>query len=127
MNEMTIEYFNDTEEEFVNLLMKTGTRQNVARLLIFLAKTPSASSRDIEYGTGLRQSEISVGMKYLLEQKWIDSWENREKNKGRPMMVYRLSKQLNTIIDAIQEEKEQETEYQLARIRKLRAYVDKGA
>ena len=61
-------YFTDKEEEFTNLLIKNGTRKNIATVLVFLAKTPGATSHALERGTDLRQPEVSVSLRYLVDQ-----------------------------------------------------------
>ena len=71
MRQETVEYFTDKEEEFANLLIEIGTKKNVAKVLVFLANTPEATSRAIERGTDMRQPEVSIAMKYLMNQDWI--------------------------------------------------------
>ncbi|MFA5269147.1 MAG: hypothetical protein WC379_14360 [Methanoregula sp.] len=71
MRQETLIYFTDKEEEFANLLIKIGTKKNIAKVMVFLAKTPEATSRAIERGTDMRQPEISMAMKYLMDQEWI--------------------------------------------------------
>lgn len=48
-----------------------GTKSNVAKVLVFLARTKKATSRAIELETDMRQPEVSIAMKYLVEQGWI--------------------------------------------------------
>ena len=50
-------YFTEKEEEFTNLLITVGLPRIVAKVLVFLANTREASSRDIERGADLRQPE----------------------------------------------------------------------
>ena len=71
MKEQSILVFTDKEEEFVNLLIKIGTKKTVAQTLVFLANTPEATSRELERGTDLRQPEVSIAIKYLDEQGWV--------------------------------------------------------
>lgn len=51
----TIQLFTEKEEEFVNLLIEIGTKRTIAKVLVFLANVPKATSREIERGTDLRQ------------------------------------------------------------------------
>ena len=71
MRQESVQYFTDQEEEFVNLLIKIGTKRNVAMVLVFLASTKEVTSRAIERGTDLRQPEVSMAMKYMMELGWI--------------------------------------------------------
>ena len=54
-------YFTDKEVEFVHLLVNIGIQRTVATVLVFLANTTGATSRDIERGTDLRQPEVRLG------------------------------------------------------------------
>ncbi|MGA2917602.1 MarR family transcriptional regulator [Methanoregula sp.] len=123
MKQESVQYFTEQEEEFANLLIEIGTKKNVATVLVFLASTPEATSRAIERGTDMRQPEVSIAMKYLIDQGWIRSRENSTKNKGRPMKVYELAKPITAIMDNIEREKKKEANNQLALIRKLQNYL----
>ncbi len=122
MKQETIQYFTENEEEFANLLIEIGMKKNVANVLVFLADTPEATSREIEYGTDMRQSEVSIAMKYLMDQGWIKSRESPS-NKGRPQKVYELAKPITAIIECIENEMKNEVNKQLALIRKLWDYI----
>ena len=125
MRQESVQYFTEKEEEFANLLIEIGTKKNVAKVLVFLANTPEATSRAIERGTDMRQPEVSIAMKYLIDQGWIKSCESRpSENKGRPMKVYELAKSITEIMGCIEKEKKIEANNQLALIKKLRGYLD---
>jgi predicted transcriptional regulator len=104
-------------------LIKIGTKRNVAKVLVFLAHTPEASSREIERGTDLRQPEVSIAMRYLAEQHWIASRDSKAENKGRPVKIYELSTSIDEIMDTIEKEKKKEAKNQLAMVQKLRDYI----
>jgi predicted transcriptional regulator len=118
-----VTHFTEKEEEFANLLMEIGTKRNVAKVLVFLASTPGATSRAIERDTDLRQSEVSIAMKYLIGQSGITSRENLLGSKGRAVKIYRLSRPFHEIMDSIEKEKKKEATNQLAMIQKLRNYI----
>jgi len=123
MKTENVVYFTDKEEEFATLLMKIGTRRNVAKVLVFLAHTPEATSRAIERGTDLRQPEISSATRYLMEQNWITSRESKSESKGRPVKIYELSRPIHEMTDSIEQEKKKEATTQLALVQKLREYI----
>jgi predicted transcriptional regulator len=123
MRTENVMYFTDKEEDFANLLIEIGTKRNVAKVLVFLANTPEATSRAIERGTDLRQPEVSIAMHYLTDQEWITSRESKAESKGRPVKIYELSKPINEIMDVIEKRKKQETQNQLAIIQKLQDYI----
>jgi predicted transcriptional regulator len=116
-------YFTQKEEEFANLLIKIGTKKNIAKVLVFLAKTPEATSRAIERGTDMRQPEISMAMKYLMDQGWIRSRESSGESKGRPIKIYELAKPFNEIMDCIENEKKNEAKNKLVLVQKLRQHL----
>lgn len=123
MRQENVHYFTDKEEEFANLLIEIGMNKNVAKVLVFLANIPEATSRAIERGTDIRQPEISLAVKYLADQGWIRIRENLGKNKGRPMKVYELAKPITEILNCIEEEKKVKMNNQLYLVRKLREYI----
>jgi len=116
-------YFSDKEEEFANLLIKIGTKKNIAKVLVFLTKTPEATSVNVERGTDMRQPEVSLAMRYLMDQGWIRSRESSGENKGRPMKIYTLAKSIDEIMNCIENEKKIEASNQLALVQKLREHL----
>jgi predicted transcriptional regulator len=119
----SVQYFTEEEEAFVDLLIEIGTKKNVAKLIVFLANVPEATSQSIELGTDLRQPEVSIAMKYLADQGWIKEREKSSENKGRPQKVYELAVPMTKIMVFIEEEKKKEAKNQLALVGKLREYI----
>ena len=119
----TIQLFTEKEEEFVNLLIEIGTKRTIAKVLVFLANAPKATSRDIERGTDLRQPEVSLAIKYMDEQGWIKSNEIPSDKKGRPVRNYTLAIPVPDIMTSIEKQKKAEANNQLALIKKMRSYV----
>ena len=115
-------FFTEKEEEFVNLLIEIGTSKNVAKMLVFLANTPEATSRDLERGTDMRQPEVSIAIKYLTDQGWIKSREVPSEKKGRPMRNYSLAVSVKEIIAVIEKTKKSEANNQLALVKKMKDY-----
>ena len=123
MKEQSVLLFTDKEEEFVNLLIEIGTKKTVAQMLVFLANTPKATSRDLERGTDLRQPEVSIAIKYLSGQGWIKTGEAPSQYKGRPQKIYSLAVPIKQIIAAIEKAKKDETAERLALVKKMRDYI----
>jgi predicted transcriptional regulator len=121
----TEHYFTEKDEESATHFRKLGVRKNVAMVLVFLSKTPEASSREIEHGTGLRQPEISTATTYLIDQGWVRHRDISPEGKGRPTKIYELVKSLPEIRDCIAKVKFPEPGNNLAFIRKLRNYHDR--
>ena len=123
MRSRNVLYFTQKEEEFANLLIRIGIKRNVAKVLVYLAHTSEATSRDIERGTDLRQPEVSIAMAFMIEQKWVESRETKAENKGRPVKIYKLALPISEIMDIIEKEKKEEATNQLNLIRQLRDYI----
>ncbi|MDD1689778.1 MAG: ArsR family transcriptional regulator [Methanoregula sp.] len=118
-----VQYFTKKEEEFVSLLTGIGIKKHVAALLVFLANVPETSSRSIERGTDLRQPEVSIAMKYLMDRGWVRMSGESSEHKGRPVKIYQLALPITAIMNSIEEEKKRETRDQLALFEKLRDHI----
>jgi predicted transcriptional regulator len=123
MGQENVMYFAEKEEELVNLLFELGIKRNVARVLVFLAKTPMVTSREIVQGTVLRHLEVVAVMQYLKKQGWIRSQDNKAKNKGKQGKIYELTKPISEIVNSIEKEKIKKANDQLQLIQKLRNCV----
>jgi predicted transcriptional regulator len=115
--------FTEREETITDILVGLGLRRNVARVLVYLSSTDEATSRMIERGTDLRQPEVSMAMRQLRANRWVESTENRGDSKGRPVKIYRMTYPISAIMDSIEEEKKKEAKIQLDLIQKLRETI----
>ena len=122
MRQKKVTYFTEKEAEFVNLLIDVGINKNVAKVLVFLANTAEATSREIEHGTDLRQPEVSIALRLLLEQNWIRSSKSKAESIGRPVKKYELARSIHEIMDCIENKKKIEVSEKLAVIQKLREH-----
>jgi predicted transcriptional regulator len=120
MRQENVQYFTETEEECIDLLVQIGMRKNVAKILVFLAGTPRATTAEIERGTDMSQPEMSLAVKRLMEREWIRNHEIRSPNEGRPMKIYELAKSRKEILDSIHAAKKQQMNHQLALVRRVR-------
>ncbi|NLD57842.1 MAG: ArsR family transcriptional regulator [Methanomicrobiales archaeon] len=125
MRTQSVTYFTEHEEEFVNLLIEIGMRRTVAKVLVYLANTEEATSRDIERGTDLRQPEVSIAMNYMFGRDWLKNRESKAMSKGRPVKIYSLAKPIAKIMDSIEQEKKEEARHRLEQVKKLRQYLPK--
>jgi predicted transcriptional regulator len=116
-------FFTDNEEEFTHLLIVIGIPRTVAKVLVFLANVPEATSRDIERGADLRQPEVSIAMQYLKERDWIACRRVKVETIGRPQNLIHLSRPIAEIIECIQTEKEDEIRKKMTLAQKIRTYV----
>ena len=106
--------------EFIDTLRSLEVPRNVATLITYLANANEVTSREIEIGTSLRQPEVSIAMRTLRQNKWIDEREVKAKGKGRPMKVYKLSVPIQEIIQHYEVEKNSEAAKTMQAIQRLR-------
>jgi predicted transcriptional regulator len=106
--------------EFVDALRSLKVPRNVAALITYLADANEATSREIEMGTNMRQPEVSIGMRTLRQNNWIEERNIKADGKGRPMIVYKLSVPLESIINHYEEEKNSEAARSMQAIQKLK-------
>jgi predicted transcriptional regulator len=118
-----VQVFTEKEESFVKLLIGIGIPRTVSKVLVYLANTPEATSRDIERGADLRQPEVSIALQYLKERDWIVTRLEKTESIGRPQNVVRLSRPIDEIADAIRLDKENEINQKLTLARRLREYI----
>ena len=117
------EYFKmgDIEYEMVELLRRLNINRPVAFTLACLSKGEEISSQSIEMVSGLRQPEVSIAMRYLRENNWIDMREEKKnQGKGRPVKLYKLTVPMETIIDTIEENVMAESRTVLQNIERLK-------
>ena len=118
--------FSTQEEEITLMLTRAGVRQNHARVLVFLFGRSDQTSRDIERGTLLRQPEVSIAINYLIGQGWAKVASLITENKGRPVKLYQLAVSIDTILDDIKKEKEEEYTSRIDLIENVRRLVQES-
>jgi predicted transcriptional regulator len=123
MMESTVKILDDKDMEFVDTLRSLGVPRNVATLITFLANVDEASSREIEMGSDLRQPEVSIAMRTMRDNNWIEEREIKREGKGRPMKVYSLRASLDQIIKHFEEEKLNESVQAMESIQRLKEMI----
>ncbi len=123
MRDSMVKVLDDKDLEFAETLRSLGVQRNVAILITYLANVDEASSRDIEMGSNLRQPEVSIAMRTLRENDWVDEKEVKRGGKGRPMKVYSLRTTIDQIIRHFEEEKQQESAQTMESIQKLKQLI----
>ncbi|MGA9099089.1 MAG: ArsR family transcriptional regulator [Methanotrichaceae archaeon] len=120
MRQFSVKVLDDTDREFVEVLRELGIPRNVASMITYLANVEEATSREIEIGSNLRQPEVSIAMRTLRNNSWVEEREIKKDGKGRPMKVYRLTISLGEIIRHFEEEKRKESAKTMESIEKLK-------
>jgi|WetSurMetagenome_2_1015567.scaffolds.fasta_scaffold30289_6 predicted transcriptional regulator len=123
MRQEQVQYFTETEETCIDLLVQVGMKKNVAKVLVYLAGKPRATTAEIERGTDMSQPEMSLAVKRLQELAWIRNHEIRTSNEGRPVKVYELTKSRAEILKSIYAAKKKQMNHQLSLVKKLQDHL----
>ena len=111
----------ETEYEMVELLRKLNMTRPIALSLVCLSTREEITSREIEMVSNLRQPEVSIAMRYLRGNNWVDIREEKKtEGKGRPIKLYRLVVPLDNIIESIENDIMSEKESVLENIQRLK-------
>jgi Predicted transcriptional regulator len=111
----------EKEYEIVELLRKLDINRTVALTLACLSSGEEITSREIEKNSNLRQPEVSIAMRYLKDNSWVDIREEKKtEGKGRPVKLYRLVTPLDEIVHTIEQKILLESRYVLNNIEKLK-------
>lgn len=106
--------------KLVASLRALGVTLNEALLVVYLSGVEVAITREIEAGTGLRQPEVSIGMKVLGSRDWIWLEKIKSGTKGRLAKVYALKVALAEIVMCLEAKKAHDTNQAMISIQKLR-------
>jgi predicted transcriptional regulator len=120
MKESAVKSFDEDDLRLIEIMEELGVSRTVARLVIYLANVNEASSKEIEIATGLRQPEVSIGMRTLRTNQWVKEQEIKTLGKGRPMKLYSLNASLDTISKKLEDDKIAETSHALETIKRLK-------
>ena len=115
-----VKMLDEKDLEFVEALRSLNVPRNVATMITYLANTSEATSREIEMGTDLRQPEVSIGMRTLRQNNWVEEHDVKVGGKGRPMKVYKLGVPIEKIIKHYEDEKNNEAAKTMQAIQRLR-------
>jgi predicted transcriptional regulator len=74
-------------------------------------------------GTNLRQPEVSIGIRTLRQNNWVEERDIKSKEKGRPVRIYKLGVPIGEIIKHYEEEKNSETAQAMGSIQRLREMI----
>lgn len=91
MKETVTEYMGKEEERMVDILRSFDWKHHTAKCAVYMVHHKEAHSRDVEQAMDLRQPEVSIGMRELLECGLITIKEENDgkyRGRGRPRIRY---------------------------------------
>jgi predicted transcriptional regulator len=74
-------------------------------------------------GTDLRQPEVSIAMRTLRQNNWVNERDIKAEGKGRPMKIYKLGVPIGEIIKHYEEEKNSESAQNMKSIQRLKEMI----
>jgi len=123
MKQSAVNVLDEKDMEIIEALRSLGVPRNAAKLITCLANVTEASSREVEMATDLRQPEVSVAMRILRQNNWVNEREIKGDGKGRPMKIYKLSVPIEKIIKHYEDVKNSESTQAMESIQKLREMI----
>ena len=120
MRSSEVKVFDDTDLELIDILRNLNLSRNVASTIAFLSNVDEATSKDLEFGSQLRQPEVSIAVKELKNFGWLDEREIKKEGKGRPMKVYKLAVSMGTIVEHLEKQTKEDTQRIMENIEKLK-------
>ncbi len=122
-NDFKLDFIDSKENKIIGLLQKLGTPRNASILITILAKAGCLTSREIQKCTGLRQPDVSLGIKILREKNWLHEFAFKREKMGRSEKIYALNTSVSDIVEFIEREKLQELNKATEDIRRLKVLL----
>jgi len=95
----------EKDDRAVQLFTDLGMPKNLAKTLMYISQVEECRSADVEQAADLRQPEVSVAMQEMRRRGWAKKRDVKKKGKGRPVHVYKLTKNLPEILKSFEQEK----------------------
>lgn len=100
--------FDANDKKMIKLLNSIGINKNTSKILIFFFHTKETISAQLERILELRQPEVSVALRALIQKEWLIKTNIKKGCKGRPTYAYRLVLTPQTVIRKIIQSKQKE-------------------
>lgn len=123
MKESFVMRFDEKDIEVVETLRSLGVPRKVSNMLAYLATGIEATSREIERGSDLRQPEVSIALRTLRKNNWVEEKICRSDGTGRPTKVYRLRTPIDDILRYYEQEKMNEANRAIQSIQRLKSLL----
>ena len=113
------------DKRAARLFAKLGMPKNIAKTVMYLSHVDECYSADIEKGTDLRQPEVSLVMREIIQRGWAKMHnQKRKEGKGRPRHIYEPTEHLSEILKEFERMKMRELEITKEEISELKNLVE---
>jgi len=123
MKESFVLRFDEKDIEVVETLRSLGVPRKVSNMIAYLASGVEATSREIERGSDLRQPEVSIALRTLRQNNWVEEKVCKSDGTGRPMKVYKLCAPIEDILHYYEQEKVNEANRAMQSIQRLKSLL----
>jgi predicted transcriptional regulator len=120
MKNYELKVLDEDDYIFIKTLSSLGMPRSVATTTAYLMNVDEALSQEIEMSTGLRQPEVSLAIKFMSKQSWINVRTAKKSGKGRPMKVFSLMVQVDEIISYYEDKVYKESQATISTVKKLK-------
>jgi len=120
MKNYELKVLDEDDHIFIKTLSNLGMPRSVATTMAYLLNVDEASSQEIEMSTGLRQPEVSLAIKFMNKQSWINVRTEKKSGKGRPMKVFSLVVHVDEIISYYEDKVYKESQATILAIKKVK-------
>jgi predicted transcriptional regulator len=125
MKDYEIKLLDENDHIFIEMLRNLGMSRNIATTLAYFMNVDAATSREIEISTGLRQPEVSLAIRLMRNQSWVNVRSEKKPGKGRPIKIYSLAAPVDVIISYYEDKIYNESQVTISAIKKLKVMSKK--
>ena len=96
------------DKKIIKVFTELGMPRNLAKTLMYISGVEECRSAEIERNANLRQPEVSVAIQELQRRGWVSKRDLKKKGKGRPVHLYTLNSNINSIVKYFEDHKQKE-------------------
>jgi len=119
MRRSTICVLDDDDYELATAIQNTGLHKISSWILVYLLRTRTGKSRDIQNGTGLDQPTVSIHLRPLIAKGWVLKEAIKTPGKGSPHNVYSLGMSPAALLGTVETELEEKLHEEQTRVASL--------
>jgi len=119
MRRSTVCVLDDEDYELAVAIQKTGLHKISSWILVYLLRTGTGKSKDIQNGTGLDQPMVSIHLRPLIEKGWVLREIHAAPARGAPHNVYSLAMPPADLLETIETELEERLSEEQTRVASL--------